>query len=146
MPPRKAKGPQATPGQLDLGGRVVPPERPHPLLRKAGFPIHQHGDLLFYGDPFRPHLRLTVGQARGLLKARQLVVSAGGFRLRYPASGYSEVRLGQRRKTQQGAWHEMVVATGQRHAPPGYWIVDGNGTRVWPVGDEEPPATTNATG
>jgi hypothetical protein len=130
--------PKPQPGQLDLTGRVTPADRIHPVLRRAGFRIHDHGGVVYYGDPFRPHLRLSVSQAKRLLADRQKPVPSGGYRLRYPASGFSEIRLGHRRATMEGAWHDMHASSGQRKAPQGYWIVDGSGARVWPNDQEEP--------
>lgn len=132
------------PGQLDLTGKVTPADRIHPVLRRAGFKIHDHAGVVYYGDPFRPHLRLSVTQAKHLLKARQEPVMSGGFRLRYPATSQSMVRIGHRRATMEGAWHDMHAATGLRQAPRGYWILDGSGTKVWPKDQDDAEPSSSA--
>jgi hypothetical protein len=119
------------PGQTDLFGGEVPPEQADRRLVNVGFkPRSQHGRVR-YADPFRPTVLLTARQARQLLADRQAVVGGQGFRVHYPEGRHTSARLGLRRATKEGAWHELRSFTGG-HPHPGVWIVDDFGVRVWP--------------
>lgn len=133
-----------TPGQINLAGKALPDEPVNRMLVKHGFkPWRDQGSML-YTDPFRPAVHLDARKAKKLLRERMDVVVMAGFRVRYPQTHYSEVRMGQRRATQHGAWHELHAACGPPMPsaglwlpPPGYWIIDGATIlRVWPPAQE----------
>lgn len=130
-----------TPHQLDLAGGEVPEELANKALIEHGFLPWRESGVMRYTDPFRPTVHLYAPQARKLLAERMLVVSSGGYRVRWPGGAYSEVRIGQRRATQQGAWHELRKATGEattgKRCAPGYWILEGaTNQRVWPPDEQ----------
>lgn len=137
---RKPKGPRPTPGQINLGGKVLPDEPVNRMLVAHGFKAWRDQGSCLYTDPFRPGIHLTATQAKRLLHERMEVVSFGGYRCRYPRSAHSEARVSHRRATQHGAWHEMRSHTGEGQAPPGFWIIDGaTNQRVWPPAEDNPP-------
>lgn len=130
-----------TPHQLGLLGGEVPEEAVNAPLVEHGFLAWRSQGVMRYADPFRLGVHLYAPQARKLLAERMLVVAVGGYRVRFPGSAYSEVRIGQRRATQEGAWHELRKATGEatsgRACAPGYWIIDGaSNARVWPPDEQ----------
>jgi hypothetical protein len=122
------------PGQTDLFGGEVPPERADGRLTAVGFKARVEYGVVRYADPFRPTVLLTAQQARKLLADRQLVVGRAGFRVHYPEGRHTSARLGLRRATKEGAWHELRGFTGG-HPHPGVWIVDDLGVQVWPPKD-----------
>jgi hypothetical protein len=141
---RQPKGPLPTPGQVNLAGKVLPDEPVNRMLVAHGFRGWRDQGVMFYTDPFRPTVHLSAAQAKRLLRERLDVVGFGGFRVRYPQTHYSEVRMGQRRATKEGAWHELRNATGEatsgKACAPGWWIIDGSdNARVWPPVQEDPP-------
>lgn len=131
MSPRRS-----TPGQLDLGGNAQPDERADHALVGHGFKPWRDQGSMRYTDPFRPSVHLDTRGAKRLLRERMDVVGFGGFRVRYPQTHNSEVRIGQRRAAKEGAWHELRNASGTADPPPGWWIIDGSSNqRVWPPPD-----------
>lgn len=142
---RRDKGPQATPGQLNLAGHVKPDEPANRWLLNHGFRGWRDQGAMRYTDPFRPTVHLDTNQAKRLLRKRLEVVGHSGYRVRHPQSRHSEVRVGQRRATREGAWHELRAATGEattgKVCAPGYWIVDGaTAARVWPLDEQRAAA------
>lgn len=142
--------PRATPHQLALDGGEVPEERANVQLIEHGFLAWRSQGVMRYTDPFRPSVHLYSQQARKLLAERMDVVAVGGWRVRFPAERYSEVRIGQRRATQYGAWHELRKHTGEatsgKGCAPGYWIIDGaTNQRVWPPVEANPRPAPEAS-
>lgn len=130
--------PRPTPGQVDLTGSVQPDEVPNRMLLDHGFKGWRDQGSMRYTDPFRPTVHLDARAAKKLLRERMDVVGYSGFRVRYPQTHYSEVRIGQRRATQEGAWHELHKACAIKPPPVGWWIIDGaTNQRVWPPVDEQ---------
>jgi len=129
------------PGQLDLSGHETPPEAPEPRLVRYGFRVVRADGRVYYRDPFRrPDRLLTKRQAFALLHTRQAPVAQNGYRVHYPnarSSSSTSQRLGVRRATQEGAWHELRWFTGG-HADDACWIVDDAGRRVWPPPEATP--------
>lgn len=120
------------PGQTDVFGGEVPPEQADRRLIAVGFKARWHYGRVRYADPFRPSARLmTAAETRKLLDARQAPVMRDGFRVHYPEGRETSARLGVRRASQHGAWHELMAFTGG-HPHPGVWIVNDAGERVWP--------------
>jgi hypothetical protein len=123
------------PGQIDLYGVVIPAEAPDPRLTRTGFSVVRADGRVYYRDPFRrPNRLLSRKQAHALLHERQKQVMTDGYRVHYPdsrASTGTSSRLGLRRATQEGAWHELRAFTGG-HPHDGCWIVNDSGVRVWP--------------
>lgn len=132
--------PRATPGQLGLTGSEVPEEQPDQKLLQHGFKGWRDQGSMLYTDPFNPKRHLTRAQARKLLSTRMDDRVVGGFRVRHPQDAWSEVRVGPRRATMEGAWHELRAACGKDNPGPGYWIIDGaTNARVWPPSEAVPP-------
>lgn len=131
---------RATPGQLGLGGAEVPEEQPDRKLITHGFKGWRDQGSMLYTDPFDLKRHLTRAQARKLLSQRMDDRTVGGFRVRHPQDAWSEVRIGPRRATMEGAWHELHAASGKAKPGPGYWIIDGStNARVWPPSEPALP-------
>jgi hypothetical protein len=122
------------PGQRDLFGGEVPAEHADKRLVAVGFKARSEHGRVKYADPFRPRVLLSAREARQLLAERQAPVMGNGFRVHYPEGRHTSARLGVRRATQEGAWHELRAYTGG-HPHPGVWIVNEEGERVWPPPD-----------